>query len=171
MAGTERIPLGVEPTGDDITFDRTGDPQFTDAFREDVRDARIRDAEARFQATNPGGSMPQTGEEQEPSPSLSTRAENVFEATQEQGLGRAVERGGALSEAARDVTATGLGVAFQNPEEVAPTFGISEARAREEDIAVSGPGVTAFGEDTGGTTFFDFEQGERGELNQAVVDD
>lgn len=108
--------------------------------------------------------------DREPRPPLADRAEAVYEATREQGLS-SVERGGALSEAARNTAATALGVALQDPEEVGTAIGLSEERIETHDTEISGPAVTAIGLDTPGVTPIDYETGDAGNVNENVLAD
>jgi len=96
---------------------------------------------------------------------------SLLEQAQEEGLA-SLERGGAVSEAGRDLVADVGGVVFQNPEQsVLTDIGISEARLRRRNTQLSGPAITGIDFDREGAQSFEFEYGESGTVDETVVDD
>lgn len=100
-------------------------------------------------------------------PSLTQRTKDLIADVQEEGVS-SVERGGALSEAARNTVAVALGVYGDDPEELAPWVGISEERALEKETELTGPEVSSITltKDEFG---IEFTRGPRGQVNEGVV--
>jgi hypothetical protein len=93
----------------------------------------------------------------------------LVERARDEGLST-VERGGAVSEAGRNLVADTAGVVFQNPEEsfIADTS-ISERRLRRRNRNLGGPALVGIDFDREGYQSLELEYGERGDVNEDVI--
>jgi hypothetical protein len=93
----------------------------------------------------------------------------LVERASDEGLST-VERGGAVSEAGRNLVADTAGVVFQNPEEsfIADTS-ISQRRLRRRNRNIGGPALVDIDFDREGYQSLELEYGERGDVNEDVI--
>jgi len=93
----------------------------------------------------------------------------LVERARDEGLST-VERGGAVSEAGRNLVADTAGVVFQNPEEsfIADTS-ISQRRLRRRNRNLGGPALVGIDFDREGYQSLELEYGESGDVNEDVI--
>jgi len=93
----------------------------------------------------------------------------LVERASDEGLST-VERGGAVSEAGRNLVADTAGVVFQNPEEsfIADTS-ISQRRLRRRNRNIGGPALVGIDFDREGYQSLELEYGESGDVNEDVI--
>lgn len=167
------IPVWVEDADEfqrDVLRGKFDDEDFEFTATEDGVDISISESAIRDQLRRETPGEQSTRPQDDSDTPLPDRIGGLIADVRDEGL-ESVERGGALSEAGRDVVATTLGVGFQNTEELSEYVGISDERLAAKNVDISGPAVTALDTESEGMTIFEFERGDAGNVDESVLAD